>query len=85
MISKTHRRFWKCFDQLPPQVQARAREKFKLWKESANHPSLKFEERRNGVCVVRAGNHYRAVSLREGEVIAWFWIGTHEEYNNFKF
>ena len=85
MISKTHRRFWKYFDQLPPQVQALAREKFKLWSESPNHPLLKFAERRNGVCVVRVGNRYRALGLHEGDVIAWFWIGTHEEYNNFKF
>lgn len=85
MISRTHRRFWKCFDQLPAHVQSLAREKFKLWKASPEHPSLQFEERRNGVGVVRVGNHYRAIGLREGNVIAWFWIGTHEEYNRFKF
>jgi hypothetical protein len=39
----------------------------------------------NGICVVRIGEHYRAVGLRDGDVIAWFWIGTHEEYNNFRF
>ena len=44
-----------------------------------------FEERPNGICVVRIGNHYRAVGLREGDVVAWFWIGTHEEYNRFRF
>lgn len=85
MISKTHRRFWKCFDRLPARVQALAREKFKLWKDSPNHPSLHFEERRNSVCVVRVGEHYRVIGLREGEVIAWFWIGTHEECNSFRF
>jgi hypothetical protein len=26
-----------------------------------------------------------AVGLREGDVVAWFWIGTHEEYNRFRF
>ena len=85
MISKTHRRFWKCFDRLPLRAQVLAREKFKLWKVSPSHPSLQFEERRNGVCVVRIGDHYRALGLREGDVIAWFWIGTHEEYNRFQF
>jgi hypothetical protein len=85
VISKTHRRFWKSFGRLPPHAQTLAREKFKLWQISPNHPSLKFEERRNGVCVARVGDHYRAVGLSEGDIIAWFWIGTHEEYNNFKF
>jgi hypothetical protein len=27
--------------------------------------------------------HYRALGLREGDIIAWFWIGTHEQYNRF--
>ena len=66
-------------------MQTLAREKFQLWKAAPGHPSLQFEERRNGVCVVRVGDHYRAIALREGEVIAWFWIGTHEEYNRFRF
>ena len=43
------------------------------------------DERRNGICVVRIGDRYRAVGLREGDVIAWFWIGTHEQYNRFHF
>src|SRR5438067_589516 len=49
------------------------------------HPSLKFEERRNGICVVRIGDHHRALGIREGEIVAWFWIGTHAEYNRFRF
>lgn len=56
-----------------------------LWKRDPYHSSLHFEERRNGVCVVRIGEHYRALGLREGDVIAWFWIGTHEESNRFQF
>ena len=66
-------------------MQKLAREKYALWKRDPYHPSLRFEERRNGVCVVRIGEHYRALGLREGDVIAWFWIGTHEEYNRFYF
>jgi len=85
VIGKAHRRFWKSFDGLPPAVQTLAREKYALWKKDPYHPSLKFEERREGVCVVRIGDHYRAVGLREGEFVAWFWIGSHEEYNRFRF
>ena len=85
MIGKADRRFWKCLERLPPPVQKLAREKYALWKREPYHPSLRFEERRNGVCVVRIGEHYRALGLREQEIIAWFWIGTHEEYNRFQF
>ena len=30
-------------------------------------------KRRNGICVIRIGNRYRALGLREGGVVAWFW------------
>ncbi len=85
MTGQAHRRFWKCFEALPPAAQKLAREKYALWRTEPYHPSLKFEEQRNGVCVVRVGDHYRALGLRESEVIAWFWIGTPEEYNRFRF
>ncbi len=85
MIGKTHRRFWKAFEKLPVSIQNLAREKYALWKRDPFHPSLHFEERRNGICVVRIGTGYRAIGLREGDTIVWFWIGTHEEYNRFRF
>jgi hypothetical protein len=31
---------------------------------------------------VRIGDHYRALARRDGDLIIWFWIGTHEDYNN---
>ena len=72
-------------ESLPPGAQKLAREKYALWKREPFHPSLKFEERRDGVCVVRIGDHYRALGVREGDTVGWFWIGTHEEYNKFRF
>ena len=69
MIGKADRRFWKCFEQLPASVQRLAREKYALWKRDPYHPSLHFEEGRNGICVVRIEDRYRAVGLREGDVI----------------
>jgi hypothetical protein len=85
VIGKTHRRFWKAFEKLPAAVQDLAREKYAMWKRDPFHPSLEFEERRNNVCVVRIGDRYRALGLREGDTVLWFWIGTHEDYNRFRF
>ena len=85
MIGRTHGQFWKHFDALPAVIQKLAREKYALWQREPFHPSLKFEERRNGICVVRIGEHQRALGIRDGEIVAWFWIGTHEAYNNFRF
>jgi hypothetical protein len=30
---------------------------------------------------VRINDNYRAVGLRRGEVMVWFFIGTHAEYD----
>jgi hypothetical protein len=56
VIGRTHGRFWKHFDALPGVIQKLAREKYALWQKDAFHPSLKFDERRNGICVVRLGS-----------------------------
>jgi hypothetical protein len=31
----------------------------------------------------RIGDHYRAVARKHGDLVVWFWIGTHEDYKNF--
>jgi hypothetical protein len=67
-----------------PGAKARSR-KIRRWKRDPFHRSLQFEERRNGICVIRVGNNYRALGLRESDTIVWFWIGTHEQYNRFRF
>ena len=85
MTGKAHRRFWRKFEKLPASVQELARKKYALWRKDPFHPSLGFEERRNSICVVRIGNSYRALGLREGDLVVWFWIGTHEDYNRFSF
>jgi len=85
VIGRTNPRFWKHFNALPAAVQKLARIKYALWKQNPSHPSLRFEERRHSICVVRIGEHHRALGLREGNVVVWFWIGTHEEYNRFRF
>jgi hypothetical protein len=74
VIGRTHSRFWNHFHALPPAVQKLAREKYALWKENPYHPSLKFEERRNGMCVARIGEHYRTIGVREADVIVWFGL-----------
>jgi len=33
-------------------------------------------------CVVDIGYHYRALGEKIGDTIEWYWIGSHEDYNN---
>ena len=76
-------RFWHEFNRLPAHVQCLAREKFQLWLRDPFHPSMQFKPLVGNVWSVRIGDHYRAVAQKHGDLVVWFWIGTHEDYNNF--
>jgi hypothetical protein len=62
-------------------IQQQAREKFHLWQAEPFHPSLHFNELVGDVWSVRINQNYRALGRRRGNLIVWFWIGTHTEYD----
>lgn len=76
--------FWKCYDELPQHVQKLADENFALFKQNARHPSLGFAKK-GGVHTVEIGRSYRAIARERNGQYYWFWIGSHEAYNKFKF
>ena len=75
--------FWHEFNRLPAHIQCLAREKFHLWLRDPFHPSMQFKPLVGNVRSVRIRDHYRAVAQKHGDLVVWFWIGTHEDYNNF--
>jgi hypothetical protein len=81
VISKAKRSFWECFGTLPQHIQANARAKFDLWKTEPFHSSLQFKELRPSLWSVRINDNYRALAWRKGELVIWFWIGVHGEYD----
>jgi hypothetical protein len=81
VISKTHGDFWVCHSALPSAIQKSASEKFKLWKEQPFNSSLHFKQLIGEVGSVRINQNYRALARRNGNLIVWFWIGTHAEYD----
>lgn len=82
MTSRTQRLFWTHFDRLPAKVQDLARQKYRSWERDPFHPPLQFKPLVSNVWSVRIGLNYRALGRRSDDVIVWFWIGTHEEYNH---
>ena len=46
-----------------------------------HHASLHFKPVRQ-FWSVRVGLHYRALAVRDGDELGWFWIGTHAEYDS---
>jgi hypothetical protein len=77
----TTRKFWKCYDALPENVQDTANQCYGLLKVDSSHPSLHFKKIGNKCWSVRAGLDYRAVGVEVEGGISWFWIGTHAEYD----
>ncbi len=78
-MHRTTPRFWKFFAELPESVRDVAEKNFQLLRADSLHPSLHFKK--IGKCwSVRAGNHYRALAIEDGDDYIWIWIGDHDEY-----
>lgn len=71
--------FWFCYRQLDEEVRQLADRCFQLLKADSTHRSLRFKKVGN-FWVVRVGLRYRAMAKERLEGLAWFWIGSHDEY-----
>jgi hypothetical protein len=83
VTSRTSLRFRLGFRRLPARVQRRARAAYRLFQRDPSHPSLRFTlvHPRRAIYSVRIGLAYRALGVRDGEEIIWFWIGSHAHYD----
>jgi hypothetical protein len=73
-------RFWRHYRSLPESVRNLADKNFELLKADPHHPSLHLKKV-GELWSVRVGAHYRALGLARPDVIVWFWIGSHAEYD----
>ncbi len=82
MISRTTKEFWNLFDVLPKGIQNQAVKAYKAWNNYPNHPGLHFKSIHSTepLYSVRISRGYRALGLKDGNTITWFWIGSHSEY-----
>ena len=82
MISRTTPKFWKCFDALPAEIQAKASDAYQLFRDDPWYPSLNFKRvhSRLPVYSARITLNYRALGVLKDERIVWFWIGSHPDY-----
>jgi hypothetical protein len=74
--------FWRMYHELPTSVRVQARHAYHLFADNPDHPSLRFKKL-NGpgnYWSVRFGGGYRAVCLRESDVVIWLWVGTRQEF-----
>jgi hypothetical protein len=82
MRSPATKRFWECFDGLPPDIRRRAKKSFATWRENPRHPALHFKRvgATQPVYSVRVTRGWRALGVLEGDTLVWFWIGSHTDY-----
>jgi hypothetical protein len=81
--SVTAERFRKAFDLLPVSIKVLARKSYFIWHKNPYHPSLNFKLiHPDFIYSVRIGLSYRALGKRDEDTLIWFWIGSHEDYNN---
>ncbi|OGO36489.1 MAG: hypothetical protein A2Z03_03015 [Chloroflexi bacterium RBG_16_56_8] len=83
MKSRRNAHFRNLFNHLPEHVRRQAVAAYELFAQDPWHRSLQFKQvhERRPIYSVRIGRGYRAVGIWEGDVIAWFWIGSHAEYD----
>jgi hypothetical protein len=79
MKSSTTPDFWASYQKLPPEIKARARTAHRLWRANPRYPSLRFKKV-GDLWSIRISSGYRALALFQDDTFFWFWIGSHDEY-----
>lgn len=84
MISKTSSRFWKSYKRLPEHIKKEAKNSYRQFKKNPYHPSLRFKQIHptRPIFSIRISMDYRALGIKQNNVILWFWIGSHNNYDN---
>jgi hypothetical protein len=72
--------FWYHYRKLPDTIQELADRCYAQLKQNSRYPSLHFKKV-GPFWSIRIGIHYRALAIEENDDLAWFWIGTHAEYD----
>lgn len=83
MISHTNNNFWKLYKKLPRTIREIARKQYKLFASDPYHASLHFKRVHSTrpIYSARITKNYRAVGILEDNVILWFWVGSHDDYD----
>ena len=82
VIHRASPRFWQCYEQLPLAVRQLADKNFELLKADPRHPSLRLKKV-GRFWSARVGQNHRALAVESADGLVWFWIGPHDQYENF--
>ena len=79
------------FEKLPESIRKLAKEAFKAFQRDEFSPALRNHEledskkgrHQKGSRAVSVTFRYRAIYVSDDNVNEWYWIGSHEDYNDF--
>lgn len=76
-------KFFRTYRHLPPGIRAKARESYRLF--VADPASVKFKAIKrladgNQLCSARVTRDYRVLGVLANDIVIWFWIGQHDNY-----
>ncbi len=82
MQSVTTGEFRALLSAAPAAVQVKTQKAYRLWSGNPDHPSLRFKKVHNTLPIysVRIDLDWRALGVLKEDVVVWFWIGPHSEY-----
>ena len=85
MKSQTLDSFWDAYRSLSEKDRRSARKTYRLWRDNPFHPSLRFKciNSQEDVWSVRINRSYRAIGILDKDTLTWFWIGNHNDYEQF--
>jgi hypothetical protein len=79
MKSLAKKSFRSRLEALPSDIRARAHRTFRQWLRDPHHPAIHFKKV-GQYWSARVGSDYRALAIVRDDVVEWFWIGRHDEY-----
>lgn len=84
MISYINPQFKKLYKALPFEIRLLAKKQYNIFKENPYHSSLHFKRVHSNKAIYscRINKNYRTVGIIKDENIIWFWIGSHDDYDN---
>jgi len=83
MISHINDKFKKAYKKLPIEIRTTAKKQYKAFQNDPYHASLHFKRVHSSRAIysARITQNYRTIGILKDDVIIWFWIGSHDDYD----
>jgi hypothetical protein len=75
-------KFKKLFEKLPKEAQDKVASNYKLWRADPSSVDFRTLKSNKKIWRVSAGLYWRALGRDEGDSIVWYWVGSHNDYDN---